>query len=95
MVIAFTTLRAINPSASNTAFGFNPGENAGIITVGSGVTQFSGGLGAIGEYHFHYNSFQFYEDLYWTKNKHSLKIGFSAERIQSNQFTRGSSPNGF
>ena len=95
VVIAFTTLRAINPAASNTAFGFNPGENAGIITVGSGVTQFSGGLGAIGEYHFHYNSFQFYDDLYWTKNKHSLKIGFSAERIQSNQFTRGSSPNGF
>ncbi len=95
VVIAFTTLSAINPAAANTAFGFNPGANAGIITVGSGVTQFSGGLGAIGEYHFHYNSFQFYDDLYWTRNKHSLKFGFSAERIQSNQFTRGSSPNGF
>jgi hypothetical protein len=95
VVIAFTTLSSINPAASNTSFGFNPGENVGIITVGSGITQFSGGLGAIGEYHFHYNSFQFYDDLYWTKNKHSLKIGFSAERIQSNQFTRGSSPNGF
>src|SRR6266481_2124932 len=95
VVIAFSTLSAINPAASNTAFGFNPGEDAGIITVGSGVTQFSGGLGAISEYHFHYNSFQFYDDLYWTRNKHSLKFGFSAERIQSNQFTRGSSRNGF
>jgi len=95
VVIAFSTLSAINPAASDTTFGFNPGENAGIITVGSGVTQFSGGLGAISEYHFHYNSFQFYDDLYWTRNKHSLKFGFSAERIQSNQFTRGSSPNGF
>jgi outer membrane receptor protein involved in Fe transport len=95
VVIAFSTLSAINPAASNTAFGFNPGEDAGIITVGSGVTQFSGGLGAISEYHFHYNSFQFYDDLYWTRNKHSLKFGFSVERIQSNQFTRGSSPNGF
>ncbi len=95
VVIAFTTLSAINPAAADPKFGFNPSENAGIITVGSGVTQFSGGLGAIGEYHFHYNSFQFYDDLYWTRNKHSLKIGFSAERIQSNQFTRGSSPNGF
>jgi outer membrane receptor protein involved in Fe transport len=95
VVIAFTTLSALNPAASDTAFGFNPGEFAGIITVGSGVTQFSGGLGAIGEYHFHYNSFQMSDDLYWTKNKHSLKFGFSAERIQSNQFTRGVSPNGF
>jgi len=95
VVIAFTTLGAINPAAADTAFGFNPGSFAGIITVGSGVTQFSGGLGAIGEYHFHYNSFQFYDDLYWTRNKHSLKLGFSVERIQSNQFTRGVSPNGF
>ena len=95
VVVANSTLSAINPAASNLAFGFDPGRPAGIITVGSGITQFSGGLGAIGEYDFHYNSFQFYEDLYWTHTKHSLKVGFSAERIQDNQFTRGSSPNGF
>jgi hypothetical protein len=95
VVIANSTLSAINPAAANLAFGFDPGRPAGIITVGSGVSQFSGGLGAIGEYHFHYNSFQFYEDLYWAHNKHSLKVGFSAERIHDNQFTRGSSPNGF
>ena len=95
VVIAFTTLGAINPAAANPAFGFNPGEPAGIITVGSGVTQFSGGLGAIAEYRFHYNSFQFYDDLNWTKGKHSIKLGVSVERIQSNQFTRGASPEGF
>ena len=94
-VIAFTTLSAINPAAANTAFGFNPGEDAGIITVGSGVTQFSGGLGAIAEYRFHYNSFQGYDDLNWTKGKHSIKLGVSVERIQANQFTRGASPEGF
>lgn len=95
VVIAFTTLSAINPAAADTAFGFNPGEPAGIITVGSGVTQFSGGLGAIAEYRFHYNSFQFYDDLNWTKGKHSIKLGVSVERIQANQFTRGASPEGF
>jgi hypothetical protein len=95
VVIAFSTLGAINPAAADTAFGFNPGEDAGIITVGSGVTQFSGGLGAIAEYRFHYNSFQFYDDLNWTKGKHSLKMGVSVERIQANQFTRGASPEGF
>jgi hypothetical protein len=95
VVIAFTTLSAINPAASDTSFGFNPGLPAGIITVGSGVTQFSGGLGAISAYRFHYNSFQVYDDLFWTRNKHSLKFGFYAERIQANQFTQGASPNGF
>jgi hypothetical protein len=95
VVIAFTTLSAINAAASDTSLGFNPGLPVGIITVGSGVTQFSGGLGAISAYRFHYNSFQAYDDLFWTRNKHSLKMGFYAERIQANQFTQGASPNGF
>jgi hypothetical protein len=95
VVIAFSTLSAINPAASDTSFGFNPGSPVGIITVGSGVTQFSGGLGAISEYRFHYNSFQGHDDLVWTRSKHSLKFGFYAERIQSNQFTQGASPDGF
>lgn len=94
-VIAFTTLSAINPAAADTSLGFNPGLPVGIITVGSGVTQFSGGLGAISAYRFHYNSFQAYEDLFWTRNKHTLRFGFDTERIQSNQFTQGASPNGF
>jgi hypothetical protein len=95
VVIAFTTLSAINPAASDTALGFNPGLPVGIITVGSGVQQFSGGLGAISAYRFHYNSFQVYDDLFLTRNKHALKLGFYAERIQANQFTQGASPNGF
>jgi hypothetical protein len=95
VVIAFTTLSAINPAAADTTLGFNPGLPVGIITVGSGITQFSGGLGAISAYRFHFNSFQAYDDIFWTRNKHSLKFGFYAERIQSNQFTQGASPNGF
>jgi hypothetical protein len=95
VVLAFTTLSAINPAASDASLGFNPGLPVGIITVGSGVTQFSGGLGAISAYRFHYNSFQVYDDVFLTHNKHGLKLGFYAERIQSNQFTQGASPNGF
>ena len=95
VVIAFTTLSAINPAAADATLGFNPGLPVGIITVGSGVTQFSGGLGAISAYRFHFNSFQAYDDLFWARNKHALKFGFYAERIQANQFTQGASPNGF
>jgi hypothetical protein len=95
VVIAFTTLSAINPAASDTSLGFNPGLPVGVITVGSGVTQFPGGLGGISAYKYHFNSYQYYDDLFWTRNKHSLKMGFYAERIQDNQFTQGASPNGF
>lgn len=95
VVIAFTTLSAINPEASDTTLGFNPGLPVGVITVGSGVTQFPGGLGAISAYFYHYNSYQYFDDVVWTKNKHSLKMGFYAEHIQDNQFTQGASPNGF
>jgi hypothetical protein len=95
VVIAFTTLAAINPAAGDTSLAFNPGLPVGIITVGSGVTQFPGGLGGISAYKYHFNSYQFYDDLFWTRNKHSLKMGFYAERIQDNQFTQGASPNGF
>jgi len=95
VVIAFTTLGAINSAASDTNLGFNPGLPVGVITVGSGVTQFPGGLGAISAYFYHYNSFQFYDDVFWTRNKHSLKMGFYTEHIQDNQFTQGASPDGF
>jgi hypothetical protein len=95
VVDAFTTLAAINPAASDTTLGFNPGLPVGVITVGSGITQFPGGLGAISAYFYHYNSYQYFDDLFWSKNKHSLKMGFYAEHIQDNQFTQGASPNGF
>ena len=80
-----TTLNAINPQASNTSLGFLPNLPVGLITVGSGVTGFVGGLGAVGEYKFHFNSYQLYDDVYWTHGKHSLKAGFAFERLQNNQ----------
>ena len=95
VIIAFNTISAINPAATDTSLGFNPGLPVGIITVGSGVTQFTGGIGAISTYKYHFNSFQYYDDLFWSHNKHSVKMGFYAERIQDNQFTQGASPNGF
>ena len=88
-----TTLNAINPSAANNSLGFLPNLPVGLITVGSGVTLFPGGLGAVGEYKFHYNSYQLYDDLYWTRGKHSIKVGFAYERLQNNQLGT-SNPNG-
>jgi len=95
VVIANSTLAGLNAAASDTSLGFDPGRPAGVITVGSGVTQMTGGLGAISSYQFHYNSYQLYDDVYWSHKKHSLKVGFAGERILANQFTSGASPNGF
>lgn len=98
--IAPTTLGAINPAAADTSLGFvtdssgKPILPVGLINVGGLGTNFPGGIGALGEFDFHYNSFQGYDDVNWTLHKHLLKFGAFAERIQSNQFSRGANPNG-
>jgi Carboxypeptidase regulatory-like domain/TonB dependent receptor/TonB-dependent Receptor Plug Domain len=86
------TLGLINPAVADTALGFLPGKPVGQLNIG-GVTLFQGGFGALGEYHFHYNSYQAYDDLSITKGAHALKVGASAEQIQSNE-VGGGSPNG-
>ena len=88
-----TTLNAISPAASDPSFGFVPTLPVGLITVGSGVTGFVGGLHGVGEYIFHYNSYQVYDDVYWTRGKHSIKTGFAFERLQNNQLGTAN-PNG-
>jgi len=87
-----TTLNAILPAAADINLGFVPGLPVGLINIG-GISNFAGGLHAVGEFLFHYNSYQAYEDLYWTHGKHSLKAGFSFERLQNNQHGT-SNPNG-
>jgi hypothetical protein len=91
--IAPTTLGAINPDAAKPELGFIPGRLVGLINITSGIANFTGGPHGVGEFAFHYNSFQVYDDLYWTRSKHSLKFGFYAERIQSNQLG-GANPSG-
>jgi len=90
--LAPTTLGSINSAAANTSLGFIPGRAVGLINV-SGIANFTGGPHGVGEFDFHYNSFQAYDDLVWSRGKHSLKFGFSAERIQSNQLG-GANPSG-
>jgi Carboxypeptidase regulatory-like domain/TonB-dependent Receptor Plug Domain len=90
--IAPTTLAAINPAAADTSLGFVPGLPVGLINIG-GVSNFQGGLYATGQFSFHYNSYQVYDDVYLTHGKHSIKTGFAFERLQNNQLGT-SNPNG-
>jgi Carboxypeptidase regulatory-like domain/TonB-dependent Receptor Plug Domain/TonB dependent receptor len=86
------TLSAINPLAKDSSLGFLPAHNVGIINV-AGLPIFPGGLGATGEFDYHYNSFQVYDDVFATKGIHSLTMGGYVERIQANQLGQ-SNPSG-
>ena len=85
---AVQTLGAINPASADISLGFIPGRSVGELMIG-GLTPFQGGLGNAGEYIYHYNSYQVYDDLFWTRNTHALKFGFSVERTQSNAVPGG------
>jgi hypothetical protein len=85
------TLKALSPLATTLGFAA-PGRPVGEIDVG-GITNFSGGLGAISNYNFHWNSFQGYDDAFVTRGKHSIKFGVGLERIEENM-SAADSPNG-
>jgi hypothetical protein len=89
---ALDSLSAIDQAAADTSLGFVPGRSVGSILIG-GVTTFNGGLGAAGQYVYHYNSYQAYDDLFWTKGAHALKFGAAFERDQTNAIP-GGTPNG-
>lgn len=84
-VVATTgdTFESGNASAADPSFGTVPGRNAAVISV-PGLTSFSGGLGAIGSYHFHWTSTQIYDDLGFARGNHSWKFGGGIERIRDN-----------
>jgi len=92
------TFGVINPLVTDTSLGFSAGAAPGQIQV-SGLEPFQGGPGGSGEFIYHYNSFQLYDDASLTRGSHSLAFGVSVERVQSNdlgtshqlgQFTFGS-----
>jgi hypothetical protein len=86
------SLNAINPLAADTSLGSYPGRAAPQISV-SGLTAFAGGIGGLTTLHHTWNSYQVYDDLFWTTGAHSLKFGFVAERMQHNMLAP-SKPNG-
>jgi hypothetical protein len=84
------SLAAINPEAADPSLGFVPGRDVGQMNIG-GITNFLGGLGAIGDYHFNYTSYQWYDDLAITHGNQTIKVGAAVERIQSNAVGAGAS----
>ena len=82
---------AINPVAADANLGVRPGIAAPIIN-GTGLTA-TNSVGSASQNLLVSNSFQFYDDAFLTRSKHSLKFGIAVERIQFNVGTR-QRPNG-
>jgi hypothetical protein len=78
--------KAVNPLAADTSLGYVPGDTVGFIGVPS-LTFFSGGLSTQQPAQYAWNSWQFYDNVFFTKGIHSLKFGGNVERIVDNQST--------
>jgi Carboxypeptidase regulatory-like domain/TonB-dependent Receptor Plug Domain len=74
---------AINPLAADKSLAAVPGETAAQVNM-PGVTHFTGGVLGNAYYHYYWNSFQGYDDAFYTRGTHSIKFGFAAERMQNN-----------
>src|SRR5487761_1715997 len=75
---------AINPLAGDLSLGAVPGGTAARLDIGGGITSFLGGLRASPYYHFFWNSFQGYDDAFYTRGTHSIKFGAAVERMDLN-----------
>lgn len=78
---------AINPIAGDTTLGVRAGLAAPIITFSNGGITSTASVGSASQNLLASNSFQFYDDAFWTKGKHTLKFGVAIERIQFNAST--------
>jgi hypothetical protein len=85
--------KAINPAAADPQFGFDPGSSVGALQFNDGFTAFSGGTAVAFPFEFRWNSYQIYDNIYFTKGIHSMKFGANAERIQEN-FLGADTPGG-
>jgi hypothetical protein len=78
---------AINPAAADTSLGFVPGSSVGTISINSdGLAGYPGGLAFEAPFKFHWNSYQVYDNLFYTKGRNSMKFGANVERLQGNTF---------
>ena len=86
-----------DPRLTDLSYGFVPGNPFGqIIVNGVSIGTSTGvlnGLMSSGENYFGYTTPQFYDDVSWTKGRHTLKMGFNFEHILYN-INEPNKPNG-
>ena len=85
---------AINRLAQDPSLAALPGQFAAAVSV-SGLTVFTGGVNGNSHYQYHWNSYQAYDDGFYTRGTHSLKFGVAFEREQLNQSVASDQSGGF
>src|ERR1700676_4432817 len=75
-----SSLKALNPAAGDVSLGAFAGRNAALVNV-TGLSSMTGGVGSLPTYFFDWNSYQGYDDAFWTKGTHSIKFGVAVERM--------------
>jgi hypothetical protein len=86
------SVKAINSAAADLSLGANPGRYASQVAI-TGLALFTGGLDGNPTYYYRWNSFQGYDDAFFTHGTHSIKFGGGVERMQNNALGL-SNPNG-
>ena len=86
------SVSALNPAAMDTSLGAFAGRNAAVVNV-NGLTSMTGGVGGLPTYLYRWNTFQGYDDAFYTHGKHSIKFGGAYEKMFL-QVTALTDPNG-
>ena len=77
---------ALLPLAADTTLGVVANRPAPILGVG-GLATAQGSLGTQTRNNHTQNSFQFYDDAFFTRGSHAFKFGFSVEALQYNELS--------
>jgi hypothetical protein len=77
---------AINPLANDPTLAAIPGQKAAHVIL-AGIDQFTGGVLGNTTALYGWNSFQGYDDAFWTHGSHSIKFGGGVEREQLNRLS--------
>src|ERR1700730_5041759 len=86
-VLNIFTPAAINPAAGSLALGAIAGQYAPRFAPQGGISEFFGGINASSHNLFTWNSYQAYDDAFWTHGTHAIKFGVGVERMQFNEHT--------
>ena len=86
------SLSAIRKVAADTSLAAFAGRDAAFVNIG-GLSPMSGGVGGLPTYFYHWNSFQGYDDAFFSRGTHTIKFGFAFERMLF-QATALTDPNG-
>jgi hypothetical protein len=75
---------AINPAAKDPSLGSTTGQNAPEVDLAGGYFRMPGGVGVGSWYNHVYNSYQAYDDAFWTHGAHTIKFGGGVEHMRYN-----------